>query len=463
MARTRRVIIVAAPALALLIASPSPGTAGLMYYRVNTNPGHGLNVRSGPGEQFQVVETLPRGTMVPIVCTAHDASGRLWDKISERDTWVLDRYVYTRTSRPVAGRCGDPSSAVFGGGPDADMRASLQRTWSFDEAAALWATLGDVRQHQQEWRDAYAQTLYRIARRQARRTAGITSEQDWNVSRGLRANEKMVRRVYRYYEELYFTDNRLLWAGAAKLAGGPVYAGMQDTHDLIAQGAETVSHRLLQMQKEIFNDLAWQHELFLARGIEGMQAAQAGRIVLQGGEVQQGLGDAGARNAQLVQGPTSLISAWEDIASGEPQRVQRAVRVMLAREQDPVLQHFYDDLQRDYGFFMRQTSDRIQSPIPNGEGGTGTKFRDIKPHHIVHARSDFPFVTYEVPMSYHGDHTEAINVAYWEDRQRWLFDYMIPEFTSMLLNKQEFMHQEIRKPVGDRAQDYRQLHYFVPL
>src|SRR5205814_6153568 len=54
----------------------------------------------------------------------------------------------------------------------------------------------------------------------------------WDTSKGLSCNDKNIVPVYEYYARLSDQHPELQWAGMAKLAGGLVYAGMQDLHVL---------------------------------------------------------------------------------------------------------------------------------------------------------------------------------------------------------------------------------------
>lgn len=70
-----------------------------------------LNVRSGPGTGYTVVDSVANGTRVSIECQVQGASvtgpygtSRLWDRIGP-GRFVSDAYVYTGSDRRVAPNC----------------------------------------------------------------------------------------------------------------------------------------------------------------------------------------------------------------------------------------------------------------------------------------------------------------------------------------------------------------------
>jgi uncharacterized protein YraI len=81
-------------------------------YPVRTEHGGPVNVRSGPGLGFSVVDLVNNGEKVKIHCTSIDGSGKVWDDISGSGRFVSDRYVKTGQSAPVAPTCSGPVAAT---------------------------------------------------------------------------------------------------------------------------------------------------------------------------------------------------------------------------------------------------------------------------------------------------------------------------------------------------------------
>ncbi len=92
--------------------------------------------------------------------------------------------------------------------------------------------------------------------------ANIEAE-SWQPALGFRANEQILHRVYRYYQAVYFEKpEQFLWAGLARLTGGQVLFGMSNAVK-IARDPCVLTQEIVAVAKDIFESLAWQHELFL--------------------------------------------------------------------------------------------------------------------------------------------------------------------------------------------------------
>jgi hypothetical protein len=106
-----------------------------------------------------------------------------------------------------------------------------------------------------------------------------------------------VRAVYAFYQHLWDGDHDLQWAGMAKLAGAPVYGGLEDLQVLsqlprdqlvgLAEAGSPLAGFLvqcgtgearwyeaqfLQMQKNIYQDLGWQHDAYEHGGIDAIRS-----------------------------------------------------------------------------------------------------------------------------------------------------------------------------------------------
>jgi hypothetical protein len=80
--------------------------------------GDGVNCRSGPGTNYAVVKSYPKGKDVSIVCQAPgtDVKGdKLWDKTSD-GCYVADYYVKTGSTDYVAKHCDDGNDGGSDGG-----------------------------------------------------------------------------------------------------------------------------------------------------------------------------------------------------------------------------------------------------------------------------------------------------------------------------------------------------------
>jgi len=200
--------------------------------------------------------------------------------------------------------------------------------------------------------------------------AGI-SMSDWQPGKGFKKNKETVKKVYAYYQYLYNTDSDLLWAGMAKLAGGTVFDALEKTQlavryseyssslQIVHFYATRLMELLLTMQKEIFEDLGWQHQAYIERGLACLESIRAG------GDIP--------------------IKAWRNIASGEPGRVSAGNRTLLRREQGEILPPYYKKIREmpDMNLLPQAMSLLSKSPIPGGRSfedvvkdGDITKFKD---------------------------------------------------------------------------------------
>jgi hypothetical protein len=246
----------------------------------------------------------------------------------------------------------------------------------------------------------------------------------WNPSNGFPANDATVRKVYAFYQSLWDQNHKLEWAGMAKLAGAPVYAALEDVYtirllldrgdpieslDLRAQVLARLGSgelrfletKLMIMQKEIFSDLAWQHEAYALCGIDAINAIHADGDLMG-----------------------NRYTDWLGIAYGDDQLVQNSNEDILSYEQGVVVQHDYDDIRnrRDGEAFVVALSLTVNSPIPNS-----VPFRQYLPH---------------------GD------LTLYADRWSWISGDMFPKYIALLDSGQPAV-DEIDLDLASRAQRYR--------
>ncbi|AYG81289.1 hypothetical protein DWB77_03435 [Streptomyces hundungensis] len=103
--------VMAAPETAMA-ASEMAMTASLGTHRYPVAPGCELNVRSGPGTGYSIVDVLPLGASVPVNCQTPGTTvsgpygtSNIWDNIGN-GRFVADAYVKTGSDGYVAPRCG---------------------------------------------------------------------------------------------------------------------------------------------------------------------------------------------------------------------------------------------------------------------------------------------------------------------------------------------------------------------
>ncbi|MEU1594216.1 SH3 domain-containing protein [Streptomyces sp. NPDC005708] len=109
--RKRRSVLLAGSAAGalLMVLGSSVSASAAPYYSVA--PGVRLNVRSGPGTSYSIVQVLPEGVSVPIFCqtpgstvTGYYGTSNIWDNIGNGE-YVSDTYVHTGSDGYVTSRC----------------------------------------------------------------------------------------------------------------------------------------------------------------------------------------------------------------------------------------------------------------------------------------------------------------------------------------------------------------------
>ena len=147
-------------------------------------------------------------------------------------------------------------------------------------------------------------------------------------------NRVYIQNVYAYYEYLYLQKpNLFLWAGLAKMAGGPVYGAMVDAEYartlspmglavLASATADFFQETLTKGNYEIFDDLAWQFRAYQASGIWALRYVRLKDL------------DPGIRDIDLPY--------WEEMWQGEYSSsstlVQKANYDLTNREQQYIVQ-----------------------------------------------------------------------------------------------------------------------------
>jgi hypothetical protein len=202
----------------------------------------------------------------------------------------------------------------------------------------------------------YAALLQQYWLVKAANEAGIDLTK-WDPATGVDGNMDNILSVYKQYGRWFLDHPELQWAGMANMIGPSFAGGFMDLNsmkdfarqladkidslpapvrallppelrDLASIGGNLTANELqwfetkfLAMQKHIFIDQGSMHEAYLDGGMPAMKEMQA---------------------AGLIDGNTQ--AAWEDVASGDPDRIQRGNTQLLYREQNQIINKQYDDM-----------------------------------------------------------------------------------------------------------------------
>ena len=161
---------------------------------------------------------------------------------------------------------------------------------------------------------------------QSYRTAGIDADA-WQPELGFRANKAILYQLYDYYQALYFTNpRRFLWAGLARLTGGQVLFGMQNLVR-IAKDPCALTQGMVATAKDIFENMGWQHELFVNDRAALMQIAQ--------------------QLDHTHPASNAYTRCWQLAASDNPDDIALGNQLLLQNEQQTTIQPHYDTIKRD--------------------------------------------------------------------------------------------------------------------
>jgi hypothetical protein len=160
----------------------------------------------------------------------------------------------------------------------------------------------------------------------AYKKAGI-EEKNWQPALGYKANRQVLDRLYYYYQELYFrSPDRFLWCGLARLTGGQVLFGMDNLIKICKDPCAITCH-ISAIAKDIFEAMAWQHELYLSDHCYLLQIC----------------------NLLDKKKPAThrYESCWNHILQGQKNEISRGNKMLLENEQNNTVQPHYEEIRKD--------------------------------------------------------------------------------------------------------------------
>jgi hypothetical protein len=257
-------------------------------------------LRSKPSGNSMTLADLPRDEPVQVI---HPVQGWLYVELNLKGKKMLKGYVSRELIKPL----------------------SLVNT-----ATSALQTKAVPQKSKADWQVLARENAFglELARK-------ITNGTAWLPANGFAANKQIIASVYDYYGALYRRNpTKLQWAGLARIAGGPFYKGFCDMEDArtaaltvvklkdenylrnaltktarviffgpvnlavdegsdvalqaLATHLQQALKHLMDMGKDIFDDLAWQHEAYLALGLSELKRQWQSTENL-GGELQVAL------------------------------------------------------------------------------------------------------------------------------------------------------------------------------
>lgn len=167
--------------------------------------------------------------------------------------------------------------------------------------------------------------FYRL---QSLNNAGINKE-DWQPTAGYLQNRTIIQKIYEYYRALFNNSSvpdKFLWAGLGRMAGSAVLSGL-DNNVLFDADPSDVTIAMVTIGKNIFMDLAWQHEAYLD-------------LVISKSDINTFLSVLDNYDQNLP-AKNKYKDAWSNIDSGN---LINGNLALLENEQASIIQPIYDSL-----------------------------------------------------------------------------------------------------------------------
>ncbi len=148
----------------------------------------------------------------------------------------------------------------------------------------------------------------------------------WQASNGFKHNQVILHKVYLYYQQMALAEPKFIWMGLARLTGGQVLWGMGNLVK-IAKDPCAITIHIVQIAIDIFDKLAWQHELYLHKPALLLHVLEAWE-----------------HNATSTYKFTDI---WYKIAYGTENEIATANYNLLHNEQLNTVQNHYDIIRQD--------------------------------------------------------------------------------------------------------------------
>lgn len=309
----------------------------------------------------------------------------------------------------------------------------------------------------------------------AARKAGLDLNA-WDPGLGLAVNQQNLMNTFSYYERLQLDNPDFLWTGQGGMAGPSFAAGIMDVdlgravldvhqvRDAIAAmvgtldaaaapatadlpedvravldvgtviTAEDIAHfqtQVIAMSKHIFMDLIPQHEAFLAGGMSAIDEYHAAGLIDE-----------------------NAYRAWQNLATGDPDKVVDGNRDLLHREQYQAIGDQWDAA-RDYngpvGRALTYLSTLAADPAIPGV----VPPREANP--LVLTAGDFTGGTADGP---HWRLQTPLPAFNWSDRDaRWQYitEQMVPTYRALKETQPQLWRATLSKPMQQQIDDQRAL------
>ncbi len=152
-------------------------------------------------------------------------------------------------------------------------------------------------------------------------------ETDWQPQLGFKQSKVILEKLYNYYQAIYLLQpTKFYWAGLARLTGGQVLYGMSNLVK-IAKDPCALTQHMMMAAKDIFDSIAWQHELFMV---------DADLLLATCKEIDE------AENHTY-----KYFQCWQNILSKDKSLVAKGNEMLLHNEQLNTIQKHYEEIKKD--------------------------------------------------------------------------------------------------------------------
>lgn len=217
-------------------------------------------------------------------------------------------------------------------------------------------------------------------------------------------------------------DERARWL--AKFASHLPKPVIDALANLSAKELDFYEVELERMQRKIFVDLGWQLSAYDRGGIAEMRRLYA-----------------------ADQLDDRMIRAWENIASGDPERIKQGNLALTFREQHDILQPYYDQMLAHSGgkamtYLFGLTAG---TPVPGSEKFSEYE-AETKPNEIK--------LPGGIDIRYQPLFPDG-NVANYRDRWNWLSKEILPKYNKLLKDDPQGIKNTVDAPLGEKAKEFR--------
>lgn len=294
----------------------------------------------------------------------------------------------------------------------------------------------------------------------------------WDPRAGVAVNRENLVKSYRYYEDLQLGHRELQWAGMGGMVGADFGGGlidfelMTDAYDLpqlqesaravVAAGTDVagpgivdslpdglraladagseitsedlhfILGMIMVMQKNIFSDLMPMHRAYVTDGLPALEEMERAGL----------FGD-------------DIMSAWRDIASGDPDRIARGNGALLQREQGVIIREQWDTV-RNYKNTVGQAITYLSTVAGSPSVAGVLPPRSFRPIEVSTHLPDGRTVTLASPLP-------AWNWSVYDERWDYITTQLLPKYKNMVENNWPQLESELRLPYDRQLETHRPL------